>query len=208
MKTKQNTPIILASTSPWRAGVFKDFSLDFTALSPLENEDDFKQEVEKLPIAKQALELGRIKGRLLSAQNPESYVVSGDQIGELKGQPLFKAKSIAEAAVKMREMSGGTNKLHSSVVLFKNGVEIWHHVDTTEIGIRPLKESEIEAYLATETDALRVAGVIKLEGLGKHFISHTKGDYYSILGMPIYPLLTEFYRLGVLEVLGVEAVKG
>lgn len=200
MKIKQNAKIILASTSKWRKAVFEDVNLQFTSMAPLDEEDDYKEGVKNLPIPEQALKLGTIKGLALSKKHPEAYIVCGDQIGEVNGERSFKPLTREKAIEVITNQSGKTNKLHSSVILYKNGEVLWSHVDTTEIGIRNLSAEEIETYVDSDPGLLHIAGGVKIEGIGKHFVSHMKGDYYSILGMPVYPLLAELYKRGILEV--------
>ncbi|MDP1838561.1 MAG: Maf family protein, partial [Reyranella sp.] len=97
----------------------------------------------------------------------------------------------AHAQAHLRALSGRTHRLATAAVVFRNGQRVWHHVEHARLTMRPLDDAFIARYLdAAGADAFASVGAYQLEGLGAHLFSHVDGDYFTILGLPLLPLLS------------------
>ena len=110
-----------------------------------------------------------------------------------------KPGSREQAAAQLRSLAGRRHRLISSVVVAENGVRIWHHVDEATLTMRPLGDEFLERYLdAVGPRVGDTVGGYELEGLGVHLFSAVAGDFFTILGLPLLPLLGYLRQRGVL----------
>ncbi len=144
-----------------------------------------------------ALILARAKAQQVSSlpELPASALTIGaDQILVLEGKRLDKARSRAEATDHLRRLSGRSHVLISACAVFRNGEEDWHHIDQAELTMRPLTDGFIERYLTELGDvALSTVGCYQLEATGAQLFQQVRGNYFTILGLPLLPLL-EYFR--------------
>ncbi|WP_208442519.1 Maf family protein, partial [Bartonella raoultii] len=105
-----------------------------------------------------------------------------------------------EAHQRLRDLSGKKHSLHSAVALFQNGQEIWVESFSAHMSVRPLSSEFIERYLArVGTDVFNSVGVYQIEGEGIHLFDKIEGDFFTIVGLPLLPLLIKLRHLGVID---------
>ena len=144
--------------------------------------------------------LARAKGENVSARHPERLVIAADQILALGDRVFAKPNDSAAARDTLLALAGKTHQLHSAVVLARGGEIIWSDVDTAHLTMRALSAAEIGRYLAAVGDnVLSSVGAYQLEERGIQLFNSIEGNYFTILGLPLLPLLKELRARGVLS---------
>ena len=122
-----------------------------------------------------------------------------DQILSQDGIIYDKPVDLIEAANHLRTFSGRAHRLISAVVIIETGQPTWSHVEIAEMHVRPLSDAFIEDYLSNHgTGILASVGAYRLEGYGAHLFQKIEGDYFTVLGLPLLPLLEELRKRGIL----------
>lgn len=191
--------LILASTSSTRIALLRNAGLTFDALSPGVDERALEAPLLSAGATPTEIALALARAKALAIEAPGRLVLGGDQVLDLDGQRFVKPADRAAAAAQIAALAGRTHRLRTAVVLAEDSEIVWEHVSTASLTMRPLTEAAIEHYLdeAGET-ALWSVGAYLLEGVGIQLFSAIEGDYFSILGLPLLPLLAELRRRGVL----------
>ncbi|MEO9529976.1 Maf-like protein [Roseibium sp.] len=144
--------------------------------------------------------LAEAKANDVSSRRSADLVVGADQILAFEGERRTKPQDMEAARRQLLAFSGQTHELHSAVVISRNGEAIWRHVSTARLTMRALSPQFIGHYLAAAGDAvLSSVGAYQLESLGLQLFDRIEGDYFTILGLPMLPLLDELRRLKVIE---------
>jgi len=182
--------LILASQSRARQMLLADAGLTFDTV-PAEIDERAIQQASGLSApADIAALLAREKSLFVSTRRSGRYVIGADQTLALGTRLLSKPASRAQAAEQLHALAGETHELYSAVAVARDGKILFEKVALARMTMRPLVETEIDAYL----DAAGVAvtssvGAYQLEGLGVHLFDRIEGDHFTILGMPLLPLL-------------------
>lgn len=190
-------PVILASASSSRRRMLEAAGVEIHAEPARVDEEEMKLSGQaagmKPPEVAEAL--AALKAFKLARKYGAGYVVGGDQMLECDGRWFDKPVDRADAAGHLRLLSGRTHTLYSAVVVFHNGVRVWHHVDHATLTMRVLSDEFIERYLDAAGDAvLSCAGAYQVEGLGAQLFNRIRGDHFTIQGLPLLPLL-DFLRV-------------
>lgn len=196
-----HTPLILASQSQSRAQILSQIGLEFQAIPSCVDEDIIKKQrySEGWSIEKITLELAREKARVVSDQHPDAFVIGADQIMGCDGQSFDKAVDLREAADQLRFISGKSHYLYTACVLFQGGTEVWSHISIPTLNVRSLSETFIEDYIQKLGDEiLRSVGCYQVEGLGAQLFESIEGDLFTIMGLPLLPLLYELRERGLI----------
>lgn len=183
--------IILASKSAARRAVLDGACVDYEAVVAGVDEDAVKVEMLARGASPSdvADTLAELKAIRISRNRP-GFVIGADQTLDLGGHLYDKAESVGEARERLKLLRGKTHKLHSAVVVARDGVPIWREVVTATLTMRDFSDAFLEAYLAEEgVAALGSVGCYRLEGPGAQLFSDIDGDYFSILGLPLMGLL-------------------
>jgi septum formation protein len=185
-----NQRLVLASQSRARQLLLANAGIDFEAIPADIDERAAQQSAGLSAPADIAVLLARAKAVAVSIQKPDRYVVGADQTLAL-GQRLFnKPSGRLEAAEQLRSLAGRTHELNSAVAVAHGGEIVFVHVALARMTVRPLNEVEIEAYLTHAGEAVTSSvGAYQLEGPGVHLFERIEGDYFTILGLPLLPLL-------------------
>jgi septum formation protein len=185
-----NERLVLASRSRARQLLLANAGIDFEAIPADIDERAAQQSAGLSAPADIAVLLARAKAVAVSIQKPDRYVVGADQTLAL-GQRLFnKPSGRLEAAEQLRGLAGRTHELNSAVAVAHGGEIVFVHVALARMTVRPLNEVEIEAYLTHAGEAVTSSvGAYQLEGLGVHLFERIDGDHFTILGLPLLPLL-------------------
>jgi septum formation protein len=144
-------------------------------------------------------ELARAKALAISAENRESLVLGADQAASCEQRLFGKPGDLTDAARQLAFLAGRTHRLHSAVALAQDGVIIFETVSHADMRMRPLSTGFIDDYLSAVGEAaLTSAGAYQVEGLGVHLFAAISGDHWTILGLPILPVLEALRREGAL----------
>lgn len=200
------THVVLASGSKARAAMLQSAGVPFT-VSPArvdESEVKLSLQAEGASAADVAEVLAEIKAMQVSRRHPGALVIGADQMLEAPdGQGgvrwLDKARSQDEARDILRSLRGHTHRLISCAVVVRDGQRLWHHMDQAQMTMRPFSDDFLEQYLSALGEAaLETVGGYHLEGLGAQLFSRMDGGFFTILGMPLLPLLGFLRAHGVL----------
>jgi len=196
-------PLILASGSKSRARVLEAAGLAFIVEPPGLDEAVMRQAVGgkgSLSPHDVAEVLARAKAEAVSDLAPKAYVIGGDQVLALGNTIFSKPDSMEAARRQLLDLSGKTHKLHTAVAVATNGEAIWAETTIATLTMRKLSPEFIGRYLAAAGDeVLGSVGAYQLEALGVQLFEKIDGDYFSILGLPLIPLLDTLRREGVIE---------
>ncbi len=144
-----------------------------------------------------ALMLAVAKAEDVSRRNSDALVIGGDQILALGEIALHKAANREDAQATLLSLRGRTHDLHASVALAIAGKSIWTHVDTARMNVRNFSEEWLEEYLNSAGSALTACvGAYEFESRGIQLFESVEGSYFTVLGLPILPLLAELRRRG------------
>lgn len=194
-------PLILASQSQARKMLLANAGLAFEA-KPADIDERGIQAGSKLSSPRDiAMLLAREKAKAISMQQPDRYVIGADQTLAL-GERLFsKPAGRAQAAGQLCDLAGRTHELHSAVAIARGGKLLFEDASVARMTMRPLSEAEISAYLDAAGEAVTTSvGAYQLEGLGVHLFERIEGDHFTILGLPLLPLLAFLRREGLVAV--------
>ncbi len=143
--------------------------------------------------------LAELKATRVSVIHQDRLVLGADQVLNLDGALLSKCESIAEAAAMLRRLRDKQHTLLSAVVLARAGAPVWRHVARARLSMRAFSEAFLEEYLRGEGEAiLSAVGCYHFEGRGAQLFDRIEGDYFSILGLPLLPLLAALRDQGVI----------
>lgn len=189
--------LILASKSAARRAILTEAGVPFTVQVADVDEDALKTPgVDPVELA---VELARAKALAVSRHDAEAWVLGADQTLAFDGGLVSKAPTLEAARERLIAMRGRTHQLHSGAALARNGQVVWSGVDTVEMKMRDFSDAFLDAYLAAEGEALlSCVGSYRLEGLGSQLFEAVEGDYFTVLGLPLWPVLAELRRAGVI----------
>lgn len=195
--------LILASSSSSRQTLMRNAGLEFTAQAADIDERLIEgplQEAGSTP-DQTALELAKAKALAVSALHPTAIVVGCDQTMSLGPRIYHKPKDMAEAAQHLLSLSGKIHRLNSAAVIAQNGQVLWQTVAHANLSVRQLSEDFVATHLERVGDkALTSVGAYQLEGEGIQLFTSIDGDYFTILGLPLLPLLEVLRKFGVINV--------
>jgi septum formation protein len=185
--------IILASTSASRQRLLSAAGVCFEAVAPHVDEAALSAtllaEGSTPPMVADAL--AEAKAVTVSRRCPGKLVLGSDSVLSFAdNQMLDKAKSLAEVAHHLRLLSGQTHQLISAAVIAQDGLVLWQTLDTSLLTMRVLSEDFIADYVTqVGQHVIGSVGAYHLEGLGAQLFTQISGDYFSILGLPLLPVL-------------------
>lgn len=183
--------LILASKSKSRASVLKAVGLQFEQIGSGVDEDALKDALraEGATVAKQADLLAETKALKVSISH-SGVVLGCDQMLDLDGVGLDKVSTREEAAGILRRLRGKTHILQSAIVACVDGAPVWRHLSQPRLRVRNFSDAFLEDYLDAIGDAaFESVGCYQVEGRGAALFDSIEGDYFSILGMPLLPLM-------------------
>jgi septum formation protein len=187
-------PLILASQSPARQALLANTGIAFEAVPAGIDERALQQSSGLSSPGEIAALLARAKAASVSSRHPGKFVVGADQTLALGARLFSKPAGRAQAAEQLRALAGRCHELHSAVVVARDGATLFADVSVARMTMRPLDDPAISAYLDAAGEAVTTSvGGYQLEGLGIHLFARIEGDHFTILGLPLLPLL-EFLR--------------
>ena len=188
-----NKKFILASKSASRKMLLKNAGLSFFTEKPLCNEDYIKDQLLKEKINKRNLPklLAEAKALSVSKKNTKHLVVGSDTIILFNNKVINKAKTIEEAKKKLEKLSGKKHQIISGASVCFNNKQIWSYQQSSTIHMNALNQKQIKTYLKkTGKSILSSVGCYQVEKLGPQIIKSINGDFFNVLGFPLFPFLT------------------
>jgi septum formation protein len=194
-------PLILASQSRARQMLLTNAGISFEVVAADIDERSVQKNSGLSAPGEIASLLAREKALFVSSKNPGRYVVGADQTLALGNRLFSKPSGRAQAAEQLRLLAGHTHELHSAVAVARDAEIMFSDVVVAGMTMRRLDESGIEAYLGQAGQAVTTSvGAYQLEGLGVHLFERIEGDHFTILGLPLLPLLKFLRGEGLLGV--------
>ena len=191
--------LILASRSAARRAMLTDAGVVFAVEDAGVDEDAVKVAMAGAAPTDLAVELAMAKALAVSRRDPDAWVLGADQVLAFDGGLVSKAASLVEARARLAAMRGRNHQLLSGAALAHDGAVVWSGVDTVEMRMRPFSDAFLDAYLAAEGESLLACvGSYRLEGLGAQLFEAVEGDYFTVLGLPLWPVMAELRRAGVI----------
>lgn len=193
-------PIILASRSQTRGRLLAAAGISFS-IDPADIDES--GEVSELTRRQSspsviALDLATKKARIVAGRHRDACVIGADQTLEIDGLTMMKPTSLDEAIDQLRRLRGRGHYLHSAVTCMTGG-SIWRHTSSARLVMRFFTEDFLESYIATCGDrTLESVGAYHLEGHGIQLFQEIDGDFFTILGLPLIPLLDHLRAEGLL----------
>jgi septum formation protein len=179
--------LILASTSPIRRQLLTEAGVEVIAVAPALDEQAIKQSHDG---DAHDLALRLAEAKALSLNRPSDLIIGGDSTLSVDGRLYSKPRDRADAARHLNGFSGRTMILSSAVALARDGVIEWSHVDRATLRVRTLSPGFIDSYLDAEWPGVAYCvGVFRMEGRGVTLFDAVEGSHFTILGLPLLPLL-------------------
>lgn len=189
--------IVLASRSASRQAMLQAAGVAFEAVPANVDERALEASLGGAPAAQVALSLAEAKA--LAARGDTRLVLGSDSLVVVDGARYDKPADRDEAAAHLRAFSGRTMHLHSAAALARNGEIVWRHAAEARLHVRELSESFIAGYLDAEWPQVgHCVGVFRIEALGPQLFEWIDGDHFTVLGMPLLPVLGALRDLGEL----------
>lgn len=190
-------PLLLASTSASRRAMLADAGVEVRALTPDCDEEAVKRSHEG-DLEALVRKLAALKATSLAA-DPGDWVIGSDSAVEVDGLLYSKPRDRDEAAAHLKAFSGRAMMLSSAVALARDGVVDWCHAETARLDVRPLSDSFIASYLDAEWPTVSsCVGVFRIEALGAQLFERIEGSHFTVLGMPLLPLLGALRERGAI----------
>ena len=196
LRGPSDLPIVLASGSRFRAEMLRAAGVEIEIKTAGVDEASVRDSLraEGATAEEVAIALAELKALSVSRKRPEAFVIGADQMLECNGIWFEKPVDRDHAAATLKALSGRTHQLISAVVVAKGGSRIWHSTQAVTMKMRHLTPEYIAAYLdAVGPEVQESVGAYQLEGLGAQLFHAVEGDYFTVLGLPLLPLL-EFIR--------------
>lgn len=194
--------IVLASASPSRRAMLQAAGIDCVIDPPAVDEESVKQamRVDGAGPGDVAETLAEMKARQVSRRHPNAMVVGADQMLECGEVWFDKPADRDHARAHLQALRGKTHRLIAGVVVVQNEARQWHHTCSVSMEMRSFSDAFLDAYLdRVGDDVLSSVGAYQLEGQGAQLFNRVDGDYFTVLGLPLLPLLDFLRTRGVLK---------
>ncbi len=195
-------PLVLASGSATRAALLTAAGLRFTAQAAAVDEGAVKEslQAEGATPAQTAETLAELKAQRVAAGHPGALVIGADQMLSCNALWFDKPPDRDHAAAQLRALSGKTHELSTAVCVVRDSGRLWHHNAVARLTMRPLSDAFINAYLDAAGPQVQASvGAYQLEGKGAQLFARVEGDFFTVLGLPLLPLLDFLRANGVLR---------
>ena len=202
MTVKNNNLLILASASKSRASILKQAGVDFQCIPPFCDEEKIKLNLKRKNTSTEiiATKLAEAKASIVSSKKPDHHIVAADQILECNGVAYDKPENLEQARRHLLDLRGKRHFLYTGTVIYKASECVWHNSEKLEMQMRNYSDVFVDEYLSVlGTSVCETVGAYKLEGLGAQLFENINGDYFTILGLPLLPLLRYLRQIGFIK---------
>jgi septum formation protein len=187
--------LILASTSATRQAMLRHAGLEFTASAPVVDEAALVAANPQWKPRETALKLAEAKAIDVSRRFPDAWVIGADQVLALGDTIYGKPRDRAHCRAQLQHLRGETHELISAVALASHGTIVWAHIDDAQLTMRDFNDHFLDAYLdAIGDDCTTSVGGYKIEGRGVRLFQSISGSHFTILGLPLVPLLNQLHE--------------
>ena len=193
--------MILASTSPTRLQMLRAAGLDPTAVAPRVDEATIRDALvaEGAHPRDIADTLAEMKARKVAEKHPTDLVLGCDQVLALDRETFAKPETPEDARQQLHRLRGKTHKLLSALVVYENAQPVWRHVGEARLTMHDISDTYLDDYVARNWDSIRHSvGCYKVEEEGVRLFSAITGDHFTILGLPLLPLLAWLGNRGMI----------
>lgn len=193
--------MILASTSPTRLQMLRAAGLDPTPIAPRVDEGTIRDALSAEGATPRDIAdaLAEMKARKVAEKHPTSLVLGCDQVLALDRQTFAKPETPDDARQQLRQLRGKTHKLLSAAVVYENAEPVWRHVSEARLTMHSVSDTYLNDYVQRNWDSIRHSvGCYKIEGEGVRLFSAITGDHFTILGLPLLPLLAWMGNRGII----------
>ncbi|MCX8232112.1 MAG: Maf family protein [Alphaproteobacteria bacterium] len=194
------TALVLASASKARSQMLRNAGIEFAVQPARVDEAAIKEgmQADGAPPVDAAQALADLKAMRVSPDDADTLVIGADQILECDGVWFDKPETLEDARNQLKTLSGRTHHLHTAASVVKEGAVIWREATNVSLTMRALTTSFITDYLEAEGDTvLQSVGAYQIEGRGAQLFAGLRGDFFSVLGLPLLPLLGFLRNHGV-----------
>ena len=192
-----SSPLVLASKSAARRNILVAAGLPVEIRPAQIDERAIEARAGINSAAAAAIQLARAKAESVSAAMSGRLVLGADQTLALGNTRFSKPADRAAARAQLRALSGKTHELHAALALVRDGQVLFEHAGIARLTMRELSDGFIDSYLdAAGPAAVKSVGSYQIEGAGIHLFERIDGDYFTILGLPLLPLLDFLRRNG------------
>lgn len=193
--------MILASTSLTRLQMLRAAGLDPTPIAPRVDEASIRDALtaEGAHPRDIADTLAEMKARKVAEKHPETLVIGCDQVLALDRETFAKAETPEDARAQLRRLRGKTHKLLSALVVYENAEPVWRYLGEARLTMHDVSDAYLDDYIARNWDSIRHSvGCYKVEEEGVRLFSAIAGDHFTILGLPLLPLLAYLGNRGMI----------
>ncbi|MGO4909781.1 nucleoside triphosphate pyrophosphatase [Pseudorhodobacter sp. W20_MBD10_FR17] len=194
--------IILASSSKTRVQMLNAAGLVFTHAPARIDEEAIRASLEAEGAKPRDIAdlLAEMKSRKLAEKNPDAFVIGCDQVLDFKGKVWGKPSTEQDAIDQLTQLRGQTHHLLSAIVAYHQGEPVWRHIGKAQLTMHDVSDQFLAGYVDRNWDSIRhSAGCYLLEHEGVRLFSAVQGDYFTILGLPLLPLLGYLRSRGFIE---------
>jgi septum formation protein len=191
--------IVLASGSASRAALLAQAGVACVRDASDVDEDAVKQALQAQPTGEIAMALAVAKAERVAARHPGALVIGGDQMLDCEGRRFDKPADRDAARAQLMALRGRRHTLPTAAVVMRDGTVLWRALEMPALAMRNFSEAFLDAYLAEVGDAVtKSVGAYQLEGRGIQLFDSVEGTFFTILGLPMVPLLGFLRSEGVL----------
>lgn len=194
--------VLLASTSPTRLGMLRAAGLEVASQPARVDEVTTRAALLADGASPRDIAdvLAEMKARKVADKTPAAVVLGCDQTLEIDGHCLAKPETMADARAQLVQLRGRTHRLWSAIVAYENARPVWRHIGEARLTMRDFSDDYLDSYLARNWDSIRHSvGCYKIEEEGIRLFATIEGDHFTILGLPLLPLLAWLETRGITD---------
>jgi septum formation protein len=192
--------VLLASASPFRRRMLEAAGLSFRVVPADVDEPAIRQRIANADLARVAATLAEAKAVAVSEAYPDALVIGADQVLAIDDKLFNKPKDLDEAREQLKELRGEAHHLHTAAALAQAGKILWSHTETARLIMRSFSDAFLDRYLAEMgARVCHTVGAYEIEGCGIQLFERVEGDSFTIIGLPLLPLLAELRARGAID---------
>jgi septum formation protein len=192
--------LVLASASLYRRRLLEAAGVAFTVVPADVDEPAIRQGLKSADPSSVAAALAAAKAEAVSRRRPQALVIGADQVLALGADIFSKPRDLADARRQLQQLRGKAHCLPTAVALAQTGKVVWRHVEAPELVMRSVSDAFLERYLAGCGEHIcQIVGAYEIEGRGIQLFQRIEGDTFTIIGLPLLPLLAELRARGVID---------